>query len=253
MHERQAGEWPQQERCQLLPPSSLFSLRSSFPPLTPASLAQSLGTFVFAFVSQHTSHGVYRSLKDRSLSKWKTVSSVSMIIAYTTTVLVASISYFTFWDQTSSDLFTIYPQGKVVDAAKILLSVTMLLTFPMPFFTCRELFLVYWDMLGEEGGEYVEVGGTEDNEEPLLAGMEGGEVGRFNIVHFLSSDEHNAAAGGGDLQLQVRRSKRGGERSEEGRRVAMKDSGEGQMTGSSKRPARRNDRLSPPSLFVHTV
>jgi len=35
-----------------------------------------MGTFVFAFVSQHTSHGVYRSMKERTLENWKVVSSV---------------------------------------------------------------------------------------------------------------------------------------------------------------------------------
>jgi hypothetical protein len=48
----------------------------------------------------------------------------------------------TFWQSTQSDLFEMYPPMRIVDLAKILLCVTMLLTFPLPFFSCRELLIV---------------------------------------------------------------------------------------------------------------
>ena len=50
--------------------------------------------------------------------------------------------YMTFWEQTKSDIFEIYPQIWMIDLAKILLCITMVLTFPLPFFTCRELLIV---------------------------------------------------------------------------------------------------------------
>jgi len=43
----------------------------------------------------------------------------SIGVAGTMTALVASFSYFTFWENTSSDLFTIYPASKVVDSAEV--------------------------------------------------------------------------------------------------------------------------------------
>ena len=119
----------------LLPPQDFLEVRPGF--------ISSMGTFVFAFVSQHTSHGVYNSMAERTVGRWKIVSSVSIAVAGAMTCLVGSFSYFTFWDETSSDLFTIYPPSKVVDSAELLLSVTMLFTYPMPFFTTREL-LVEW-------------------------------------------------------------------------------------------------------------
>lgn len=135
----------------------------------------SMGTFVFAFVSQHTSHVVYRSMKNRSLERWKTVSTVSITVAGLMTSMVGSFSYFTFWLDTSSDLFTIYPASKVVDSAELLLSITMLFTYPMPFFTTRELILE-WLVMGNVGnvatvggGDVEEDAGTDDGiEEKLL-------------------------------------------------------------------------------------
>jgi Transmembrane amino acid transporter protein len=48
----------------------------------------------------------------------------------------------TFWEYTKSDLFDMYPPMRIIDLAKILLCLTMLLTFPLPFFSCRELLIV---------------------------------------------------------------------------------------------------------------
>jgi len=107
-------------------------------------IIESLGTFVFTFVSQHTVHLVFGSLKPnlRTLQNFKTVSSLSLLSATTISLSVGMFVYMTFWDKTESDIFDIYPQGWMIDVAKILLCTTMVLTFPLPFFTCRELLVV---------------------------------------------------------------------------------------------------------------
>jgi len=63
--------------------------------------------------------------------------------------------YMTFWDKTSTDLFHLYPPSAMVDGARLLLSFAMLLTFPMPFFSCRELLVLllpksWWVETGSE-------------------------------------------------------------------------------------------------------
>ena len=52
--------------------------------------------------------------------------------------------YMTFWGSTQSDIFQIYPHIPLIDLAKLLLCIAMLVTFPLPFFTCRELLIVLW-------------------------------------------------------------------------------------------------------------
>jgi amino acid permease len=103
-----------------------------------------LGTFVFTFVSQHTVHLVFASLKPRlqTVKSWKIVSSCSLLAATTVSLLVGVFVYITFWQQTKSDIFQIYPQSWMINAAKLLLCITMMLTFPLPFFTCRELLIL---------------------------------------------------------------------------------------------------------------
>ena len=107
-------------------------------------ILESLGTFVFTFVSQHTVHITFGSLKPslRTVSNWKTVSSLSLGTATAVSLSVGVFVYMTFWQSTKSDIFEIYPQGWMIDLAKLLLAITMVLTFPLPFFTSRELLII---------------------------------------------------------------------------------------------------------------
>mmetsp|Transcript_23148 Transcript_23148/g.54739 ORF Transcript_23148/g.54739 Transcript_23148/m.54739 type:complete len:554 (+) Transcript_23148:145-1806(+) len=103
-----------------------------------------LGTFIFTFVSQHTVHLVFASLRSplQNLKVWKRVSSLSLLASATVSLLVGVFVYITFWQNTKSDIFEIYPHGWMIDTAKLLLCVTMVFTFPLPFFTCRELLIL---------------------------------------------------------------------------------------------------------------
>ena len=105
---------------------------------------ESLGTFVFSFVSQHTVNLAYESLRPdlQTLSTWMKVSSWSVGISTTLSLSVGIFVYITFWQKTQSDVFDMYPPLCAVDIAKLLLCVSMLLTFPLPFFSCRELVIV---------------------------------------------------------------------------------------------------------------
>jgi amino acid permease len=105
---------------------------------------RSWGTFVFTFVSQHTVNLAFESLKPeiRTIDTWKKVSTWSLLTASVISLTVGLVVYMTFWQDTQSDLFDMYPPMKIVDLAKLLLCVTMLLTFPLPFFSCRELLIV---------------------------------------------------------------------------------------------------------------
>ena len=103
-----------------------------------------LGTFIFTFVSQHTVHLVFGSLKSplKTVKNFKIISSISILAAATVSLLVGVFVYITFWQDTKSDIFEIYPQGWMIDTAKLLLCITMVFTFPLPFFTCRELLIL---------------------------------------------------------------------------------------------------------------
>ena len=102
-----------------------------------------IGTFVFTFASQHTAHLVFHSLKMelRTSRHWNKVSLYSLLIACTLSLSIGMGVYMSFGQEARSDIFDIYPSTPLVDVAKLMLSVTMILTFPLPFFTCRELLI----------------------------------------------------------------------------------------------------------------
>lgn len=70
---------------------------------------ESLGTFVFTFVSQHVVNLVFGSLKPelRTVSNWKTVSSLALLAATTVSLLIGCFVYMTFWEATESDIFQV--------------------------------------------------------------------------------------------------------------------------------------------------
>ncbi|KAL3944106.1 MAG: hypothetical protein SGBAC_001837 [Bacillariaceae sp.] len=144
-------------------------------------ILESLGTFVFTFVSQHTVHLVFGSLKPnlRTLDNFKTVSSWSLFSATTISVSVGLFVYMTFWDKTESDIFDIYPKGWMIDVAKILLCSTMVLTFPLPFFTCRELLIVVLvhPCIGDSATVDIVADPQSELSEPLLDSTEDVEGG----------------------------------------------------------------------------
>jgi len=105
---------------------------------------QSVGTFVFTFVAQHTVHLTYNSLHDnvRNMDSWRIVSSISILIATALSLGAGLFVYMTFWKETSSDMFSLYPPLVSIDIAKLLLCVTMMFTYPLPLFSCRELIVI---------------------------------------------------------------------------------------------------------------
>jgi len=106
-------------------------------------LIQSLGTFLFTFVAHHTVNITYESLKPeiQTVTTWKFVSASATAIGVMIVLMAGCFAYCTFWLDTSSDLFDIYPPLPIVDVAKVLLCLAMLLTYPMPFFACRDVLI----------------------------------------------------------------------------------------------------------------
>jgi len=141
-----------------------------------------LGTFVFCFVCQHTVHLAYASLKPeiRSLQTWKRVSTASLTLSCGVSLAVGVFVYMTFWQETKSDIFTLYPDSMILDLAKLLLCITMLLTFPLPFFTCRELIILFFFPFApspsrnnnDDDAESRNLFSDGDLEEPLLPASE---------------------------------------------------------------------------------
>jgi len=110
---------------------------------------ESLGTFVFTFVSQHTVHLAFNSIKtkDRNLKNWKLVSLFSISMACFVSLTIGFVVYMTFGKETRSDIFEMYSPSRAISMAKVFLSLNMLLTCPLVFLTCREMVIVLLKMI----------------------------------------------------------------------------------------------------------
>ena len=108
--------------------------------ITP-SMLPNMGTLVCSFEAAENIHACFRSLHPsrRTLEAWGMVSSLSIGMAYVVFLALALFAYMTYWKETTSDLFLQYPQDEpIVCVGRILLSISMLLTYPMPMYATRE-------------------------------------------------------------------------------------------------------------------
>jgi len=105
---------------------------------------ESLGTFVFAFVAQNVVHLIFQSLKpsSRNMEEFRKTTTLGIILATLISLGMGLSVYMTFWDKTTSDMFYLYEQSKAVDVCRILLCISILLTYPFPFLTVRELVIL---------------------------------------------------------------------------------------------------------------
>ena len=113
-------------------------------------LVQSLGCFVFTFVCHHTVNLAYESLPTpiRNTKVWRRVSTNSIALALQSSLAIGIFAYLTFGAQTPADVLMGYPSSlTLANVARLLLCLTMVLTFPLPFLTCREMtILTFVDM-----------------------------------------------------------------------------------------------------------
>ncbi|KAL7538611.1 hypothetical protein ACHAXR_008683 [Thalassiosira sp. AJA248-18] len=127
-----------------------------------SGFVESLGCFVFTFVCHHTVNLAYESLpmQIRNPKIWRRVSTNAISLALQSSLAIGIFAYLTFGSQTPADVFLTdrnkinhtqlmgYPADlTLANIARLLLCLTMVLTFPLPFLTCREMcILIFLDM-----------------------------------------------------------------------------------------------------------
>ncbi|EED94814.1 amino acid/polyamine transporter, partial [Thalassiosira pseudonana CCMP1335] len=97
-------------------------------------IKSSLGTFVFTFTCHHTVNLAYESLPSsiRCPKIWKRVSTNSIVMATETSLAIGIFAYMTFGANTPADVLMGYPPDLILaNVARILLCLTMVLTFPL--------------------------------------------------------------------------------------------------------------------------
>jgi amino acid permease len=126
-------------------------------------------------VAQHTVNLVFEALSReiRSVGNFKKVSTLSMMMATTMSLVLGFFVYMTFWEDTTSAMFQLYPSSAAVDTSRILLCMSMLLTYPFPFLTVRELIILAVSLRTLDNGQIEEAGSFD----PLIPRKESYETG----------------------------------------------------------------------------
>jgi sodium-coupled neutral amino acid transporter 11 len=92
----------------------------------------------FAFVCQHNSFIVFKSLRHPTLPHWRQVASGSVGISFVLCLLLGVVGYLSFLEQTQGNILNNFPPtGAAVNAARGLLAFTMVLTYPLECFVTR--------------------------------------------------------------------------------------------------------------------
>ena len=97
--------------------------------INPGQFAAGIGTISFAFVCQHSSFIVFRSMKEGTLANWTKVANYSLLIAGVLCLLLGLVAYLAFGSHTKADVLTNFGKtDELILVARLLLAITMLFT-----------------------------------------------------------------------------------------------------------------------------
>ncbi|XP_072179823.1 putative sodium-coupled neutral amino acid transporter 11 [Diadema setosum] len=101
---------------------------------------ETIGIIMFAFLCQHNSFLLYESLEQRSEGRWTTVTQVSVFVSSLMCLVIGICGYVTFTGYTQGDLLENYCYNDaLVNVARVLFAITIMCTYPLECFVCREV------------------------------------------------------------------------------------------------------------------
>lgn len=129
-----------------------------------------LGVLSFAMACQHSTFIVFNSLADKTPERWSKVTFRSVTIATILCLLLGVSGYLGFLDATKGNILNNFDSDSVMaNAGRVLLAITMLLTYPMESFVARHV-VVMCLYNGDMDGFSIGPSG-EEVEAPKLLGI----------------------------------------------------------------------------------
>ena len=117
---------------------SEFILKNSIKP----TLFIGLGILSVAMACQHSAFIVYGSLENGTKKRWATVSGYSIGVATVLCAVLGVSGFMGFLDRTHGDILNNFDSEKFsANAARILLAITMLFTYPMESFVGKHVLI----------------------------------------------------------------------------------------------------------------
>ena len=107
-----------------------------------------IGTISFAFVCQHNSFMVYRSLKEPTLANWRFVVHLSVGFSLGLSLSLGIVAYVSFNEHTMGNVLNNFPATSTeVTFARSLLALCMTFVFPMECYVSRHCLMSMIDKL----------------------------------------------------------------------------------------------------------
>lgn len=107
-----------------------------------SELFAGLGGMSFAFVCHHSSFMVYNSLKVKTLENWNKVTRIAVWTSFVLSLALALFGYLNFFSHTQSDILDNFSvDDTAINVSRMLLSFTMVFTYPMEQFVARHCVL----------------------------------------------------------------------------------------------------------------
>lgn len=98
------------------------------------------GTMSFAYVCHDVSFQVFQSLEDRSREGWAKVSHGSIAIALCFSLAMCLTGYFSFFETLDSNILDNFADDNhVANAARLVLAMTIVMTYPLNLFMSRHV------------------------------------------------------------------------------------------------------------------
>jgi len=105
-----------------------------------AGIPKAIGILAFAFMCHHNTFLLYGNMRDTSEKTWAKVTHWSLAGSFVAMVIVAVAGYVTFTGNTQGDLLENYCWGDdLMNVSRLFFAFTILLTFPIECFVCREV------------------------------------------------------------------------------------------------------------------
>jgi sodium-coupled neutral amino acid transporter 11 len=99
-----------------------------------------VGAMSFAFVCHHSAFLVHGSLDNPTPKRFAKVLKGSIATSTFLSILLAVVGFLSFLSRTDGDLLQNFPaDDEPINVARVLLSMTMVCTYPMEFFVCRSV------------------------------------------------------------------------------------------------------------------
>ncbi len=98
-----------------------------------------LSVFLFAYIGEHGSFEIYRSLKRPSFSSWKGIANYAVLTAFILSAFYSATCWLNLGDAIEDNIMdTFLPTDVTINVCKVVLAIVMCLTYPMDFFVARQ-------------------------------------------------------------------------------------------------------------------